>query len=97
MSMTNGWQAPNYEAGPNIEALDEWIVGMENLTSEGSAGSVNIPWLLSISVSMGNAATEAIGKNAVIFCEPEWGLDITGGSSGRGGGSGQGSASAVGW
>jgi hypothetical protein len=66
----------------NIEPMDAWYAAIENLTAEGGAGSVNIPWLLAISVSVGNATTQAIGKNAVVFCEPEWGFDMTG--SGKG-------------
>lgn len=65
-----------------MDPLDVWYSAMENLTSEGDANSLNIPWLLGISVTVGNATTEAIGRNAVIFCEPEWGFDATG--SGKG-------------
>lgn len=84
----------------NIEPLDAWFAAIENLTAEGSADSLNIPWLLSISVAVGNATTQAIGKNAVVFCEPEWGFDMTGQGGGNVhgvGGSGEGSALAVGW
>jgi hypothetical protein len=66
----------------NIEPLDSWYAAIENLTCEGDANSINIPWLLSLSVSIGNATTEAISKNCVVFCEPEWGFDITGGGVG---------------
>ena len=66
----------------NIEPLDAWYAAIENLTAEGDANSINIPWLLSISVAVGNATTQAIGKNAVVFCEPEWGFDITGAGQG---------------
>jgi len=61
-----------------LQGLDSWYVEIENLTAEGSGDSINIPWLLSISLAVGNATTEAIGKNAVVFSEPEWGFDITG-------------------
>jgi hypothetical protein len=64
--------------GPNIEPLDAWYAAIENLTAEGDTNSINIPWLLAISLSIGNATTEAIAKNAVVFCEPEWGFDMTG-------------------
>lgn len=71
-----------YPFGPYIEPLDEWFHQIENLSIIGDANSINIPWLLGISVSIGNATTEAIGRNAVVFCEPEWGFDITGGGKG---------------
>ena len=57
----------------NIEGMDAWYADIGDLRSVGGAGSVNIPWLLSISVAIGNATTQAIGQNAVIFTEPEWG------------------------
>lgn len=66
----------------NVEPLDSWYAAIENLTAEGDANSINIPWLLGLSVSQGNAATNAIAKNCVVFCEPEWGLDITGAGKG---------------
>lgn len=79
----------------NIEPLDAFYAAIENLTAEGDANSINIPWLLQISVTLGNATTQAIGRNAVIFCEPEWGFDMTGagqgslyGSGGTGSGEG---------
>lgn len=68
--------------GPFIEPVDEWFAAIENLTAVGDASSINIPWLLDLSVSIGNATTEAIAKNAVVFCEPEWGFDMTGGGTG---------------
>ena len=80
---------------PYIEPLDEWFASMENLVAVGDANSINIPWLLGISVSVGNATTRAIADNAVFCCEPEWGFDITGagvgsmyGSGGQGTGEG---------
>jgi hypothetical protein len=82
----------------NVEPMDEWYAAIENLTAVGDAGSINIPWLLGISVSIGNATTSAIAKNAVIFCEPEWGFDMTGGGQATMyGGSGEGGGVYVGW
>ena len=66
----------------NIEPLNEFYAAMENLCSIGDANSINIPWLLSLSLSIGNATTEAISRNCVVFVEPEWGFDITGGGKG---------------
>ena len=71
-------QQPFYDPYGSATNYDEWIMAIENLTNEGSCDSINIPWLLSLSVSMGNAATEAISRNCVVFCEPEWGFDMTG-------------------
>lgn len=82
----------------NIEPLDEWYVAMENLSAVGDANSLNIPWLLGISVSIGNATTSAIAKNCVVFTDPEWG-EVTGasGSATMFAGSGEGGGVYVGW
>lgn len=57
-----------------------WYLEMENCTAElASAGSINIPWILSIALSEGNAATKALGETANLWPEPEWGFDVTGG------------------
>lgn len=68
--------------------LDGFYHDVENLSFEGSANNLNIPWLLGISVSRGNAATKAIAQGCVVFCEPEWGYECTGMGGGgyRGGG-----------
>lgn len=82
----------------NIEPCDEFYAAMENLTAVGDANSVNIPWLLQLSLSIGNATTNAISKNCVVFCEPEWGLDSTGGGkASMFCGSGEGGGVYVGW
>lgn len=84
----------------NIEPMDAWYAAIENLTAEGDANSINIPWLLSISLSIGNATTQSIAKNCIVFVDPEWG-EVTGmGKSGMlGGGSGEGGGPGtyVGW
>lgn len=56
-----------------------WYLELEGGLYEPAAGSINIPWLLGLSVSMGNAGTRALADNAVVFCEPEWGFDVMGG------------------
>jgi hypothetical protein len=81
----------------NIEPMDAWYAAIENLTAEGDAGSVNIPWLLGISLSVGNAATTAISQGCVVFCEPEWGFDTGSGKASMFGGSGEGGGIYVGW
>jgi DNA-binding CsgD family transcriptional regulator len=97
MSFTNETQNPLLGTA-NIEPLDEFFAAMENLTAVGDAGSVNIPWLLAISVSIGNATTSAISKNCVVFCEPEWGFDTGSGKASMFGGSGDGASGVyVGW
>jgi hypothetical protein len=96
MSFSNITQNPPL-GQMNIEPMDQWYAAIENLTAEGDANSVNIPWLLSISVSVGNATTEAIAKNCVVFVDPEWG-EVTGmGKAGMGSGSGEGGGVYVGW
>lgn len=51
---------------------------IENSLYEMASGSINIPWLYSLCVSEGNAATSALAANAVVFCEPEYGWEATG-------------------
>jgi len=79
----------------NIEPYDVWYADTGEARSEGGAGGVNIPWLLSLSLAIGNATTQAIDMNAIVCCEPEWGFDMTGagkgslyGNGGEGGGTG---------
>lgn len=50
---------------------------------DSSDGSINIPWVLSIALSQGNAATVALGAMAWTWPEPEWGWDSTGGQDTR--------------
>ena len=83
MSFSNITQNPPF-GQMNIEAMDQWYAEIGDLRSTGGGGSVNIPWLLSISVAIGNATTQAIAQNAVIFTEPEWGLDVSGAGAGAG-------------
>ena len=93
MSFSNITQNPPL-GQMNIEPMDVYYAEIENLTAEGDANSINIPWLLSISLSIGNATTQAIARNAVVFSEPEWGEPAdqgTGSMYGNGGtGSGEG-------
>jgi hypothetical protein len=97
VSQSNITQNPLFGTA-NIEPLDSWFDAMENLSSVGDANSINIPWLLALSVSIGNATTSAIAKNCVVFCEPEWGLDNSGlGKMGMFSGSGEGGGVYVGW
>lgn len=78
MATTN----PTPQLLSGLPMLDVWFTEVEGIGFVGYEGSINIPWLLGISVARGNALTAAIAKNAVVFCEPEWGFDITG--SGKG-------------
>ena len=71
MSFSNITQNPPL-GQMNIEPMDAWYAAIENLTAEGDANSINIPWLLSISLSVGNAATSAIAKNCIVWIDPEW-------------------------
>lgn len=87
MSFSNITQNPPL-GQMNIEPLDAWYAAIENLTAEGDANSINIPWLSAISLAIGNATTKAISQNCVVFSEPEWGLDITGAGKGSMYGSG---------
>lgn len=40
-----------------------------------SEGSINIPWILDLALSEGNASTKAIADGANAWPEPEWGFD----------------------
>lgn len=56
-----------------------YYLELEGGLCEPAAGSINIPWLLGLSVGQGNAFTTALASNAQVFCEPEWGWDVSGG------------------
>src|SRR5262249_18014970 len=45
---------------------------------EPASGSINIPWLAGLCISQGNGLTSALAKNAVVFSEPEYGLEVSG-------------------
>lgn len=97
MSQSNVTQNPPL-GQMNIEPLDSWFAAIENLTAEGDANSINIPWLSALSLSVGNATTDAISKNCVVFTDPEWGESGgLGKASMIGGGSGEGGGVYVGW
>jgi hypothetical protein len=57
----------------------DWYLEREGAwLGDSSEGSVNIPWLLGLSVSQGNATTQAIAEGTWHWPEPEWGWDTTG-------------------
>jgi hypothetical protein len=57
----------------------DWYLEREGAwLGDSSEGSINIPWILSIALAEGNAATVALGETANIFPEPEWGFDAGG-------------------
>lgn len=57
-----------------------WYLELEGgIVELASEGSINIPWLLGLALAEGNALTQALGETANVFCEPEWGFDVTGG------------------
>jgi hypothetical protein len=51
-----------------IEAENGWIV-------DTTDGSINIAWVIAISLAEGIAYTKAIGEGTNLFPEPEWGWD----------------------
>ena len=55
-----------------------YYLELEGGMNEPSSGSINIPWLAGLCTSMGNGMTQALAANAVVFCEPEWGWDVSG-------------------
>jgi hypothetical protein len=83
---------------PGIEPMDVWYAEIGELSSSGGDNGVNIPWLLSISLAIGNATTKAISQNCVVFSEVEWGEGTGAGKASMfGGGSGEGGSVYVGW
>lgn len=86
---------------PGTHPLDSWYAELENIGCELTAGSINIPYWLAMSVTQGNSLTESISRNAVVFSEPEWGFDATGtgksGFSGMGGMGGPSGGLTVAW
>lgn len=75
---------------PSTQAGDLTQIGLEGsyesyLEWEGawlqdsSEGSVNIPYLLGISLALGNAYTKALSETANVYIEPEFGWDASGG------------------
>ena len=58
-----------------------YYLDIENGLCEPASGSLNFPWLIGLMVSQGTAMTDAIAHNAVVFCEPEWGLEGGGGGN----------------
>ena len=62
----------------------EWELRLEDSGAYTDAcDQRNWPALLALAVAQGNAATAALAENAVVFCEPEWGFDITGFGNGN--------------
>lgn len=68
--------------------FDAEVYEREGLIFELSSDNLNIPWLYALAVAKGNAATEALARNAIVFCEPEYGWDATGLGAGGYAGSG---------
>lgn len=57
----------------------EWYLEREGVwLGDSSEGSINIPWLLALAVSLGNATTVALGSNVIREFEPEWGWEALG-------------------
>ena len=63
-----------------LEGSYSWYLEVEGAwLDQSSEGSINIPWLLSISNSLGNAYTQALSENAVAYIDPEFGWEAAGG------------------
>lgn len=78
MSFSGSQQADLMQAA--LAGSYSYYLELENGTAEiSSEGSINIPWVLGLALSEGNALTKALGETANVFCEPEWGFDVTGG------------------
>lgn len=82
MSFSGSQQADLMQAA--LAGSYEWYLEREGAwLGDSSEGSINIPWLVGISVATGNAATKALGETANIYAEPEWGWDSYGGQDTR--------------
>ena len=74
MSFSGSQGADLMQAG--LDGSYAWYLEIEGGYSEPSSeGSINIPWVLGLALSEGNAATKAIGESSVWWPEPEWGWD----------------------
>lgn len=77
---------------PQFMGMDEEIAAKENMYSEGSHNSINIPWLAGLMISQGNAMTDAIARNCTVFEDLPYGevsgMGSAGGYQGMGGSSG---------
>ena len=86
MSQAVGAQAVDLINSMPFYGYDTSIIERENLGLGDGYGQLNIPWYIGLSAMMGNAGTTALSRNAVVFCEPEWGYECVGmGSSYPGG------------
>lgn len=57
----------------------EWYLEREGVwLGDSSDGSINIPWVLAISLAQGNATTVALGANVIRELDPEWGWEALG-------------------
>jgi len=74
-----------------FDGYDEKILAGEGLINDG--GSLNIPYLVGVMSSTGNAMTEAIGRNAMVFGDLPWQDDGGDGDGEGGSGGGVGSMS----
>ena len=61
----------------------DWYLEREGVWLGGTDDSINIPWILGLAISEGNASTKAIGEGAWTYPEPEWGFDASGGQDTR--------------
>jgi len=80
MSFSGSQQADLMQAA--LSGSYDWYLEREGAwLSDSSEGSINIPWVLSVALSEGNASTKALGETAWAWPEPEWGFE--GGEPGR--------------
>jgi len=63
---------------PQFTGYDSEIAAIEGFYSEGAG--INIPWLLSLSVSQGNAMTQAIARQGQFFEDSDEGAGEGGGN-----------------
>lgn len=76
MSVGVGAQGVDLIQSMPFYGLDEFYLVDAGMINDG--GSINIPWLLGLSVQMGNALTTALSRTAHVFCEPEYGFEAVG-------------------
>lgn len=62
----------------------DWVERLEDAgVFTDSCDQINWAHLVMECIAEGNARTEALSRQAVVFCEPEWGWDITGVGNGN--------------
>lgn len=81
MSVAVDYQSIDFQQPPAFEGWDEWYLEREGLINE--CGSINFPWLISMSAMIGNSATVGMFHNPHYYSDEYGGSESTGFGSGN--------------